>query len=98
MANRENPLRHKDVRSLEGRLKGYHRLRVGEYRAIFETDSAGRRIGVLEIIPRGRGYSFEGVAGGQNRVLKTGRTRSPFGLSRTMLTRPIWAPLSIFQA
>lgn len=52
----ENPFRHRDVRSLEGKLKGYHRFRVGEYRAIIEMDSAGRRIGVLEIIPRGKGY------------------------------------------
>ena len=32
----ENPLRHKDVRALEGKLKGFYRLRVGPYRVIFE--------------------------------------------------------------
>lgn len=52
----ENPLRHKNVRSLEGKLKGHYRLRIGEYRAIFELDPDGRRIGVLAVIPRGKGY------------------------------------------
>jgi mRNA interferase RelE/StbE len=52
----ENPLRHKDVRPLEGKLKGSYRLRVGEYRIIFELDSESRRIGLLAIVPRGKGY------------------------------------------
>ncbi len=52
----ENPLRYKDVRSLEGKLKGYYRLRIGEYRAIFELDPRYRRIGVLAVITRGKGY------------------------------------------
>lgn len=56
----ENPLRHKDVRSLEGKLRGYHRLRIGEYRAVFELDTEGGRIGVLAVIPRGEGYSGTG--------------------------------------
>jgi mRNA interferase RelE/StbE len=52
----ENPLRHKDVRPLEGKLKGFSRFRVGKYRLIFEMDSANRRIGVLAVISRGKGY------------------------------------------
>ena len=52
----KNPLRHKDVRPLEGKLKGFYRLRVGEYRIIFELDSENRRIGLLAIVPRGKGY------------------------------------------
>jgi mRNA interferase RelE/StbE len=52
----ENPLQHKDVRSLEGKLKGYYRLRVGEYRIIFELDTQQRRIGILAVVPRGKGY------------------------------------------
>lgn len=52
----ENPLRHKDVRPLEGKLKGFYRLRSGEYRIIFELDSSDRRIGILAIVPRGKGY------------------------------------------
>ena len=52
----ENPLRHKDVRALEGKLKLFYRYRVGEYRVIFELDGAHRRIGVLAVIPRSKGY------------------------------------------
>jgi hypothetical protein len=40
LAETDNPLRHKDVRSL----------------AIFELDPDGRRIGVLVVIPLGKGY------------------------------------------
>lgn len=52
----EHPLSHKDVRPLAGKLRGFYRLRVGEFRLIFELDSANKRIGVLLIIPRGNAY------------------------------------------
>jgi len=52
----ENPLRHKDVRPLEGKLKGFYRVRIGEYRIILELDSESKRIGLLSIVPRGKGY------------------------------------------
>lgn len=52
----ENPLRHKDVRPLEGKLRGFHRLRVGEYRLIVEFDTEHNRIGVLAVVPRGKAY------------------------------------------
>jgi len=97
LADAENPLRHKDVRSLDGKLKEFYRFRVGEYRVIFELDPRDRRIGVLAVIPRGKGYWRAGPRTPQKPALKTGRTRRPFGLSRTMLTRPIWTPLSSFQ-
>jgi mRNA-degrading endonuclease RelE of RelBE toxin-antitoxin system len=52
----ENPLRHKDVRPLEGKLRSFLRFRVGEHRIIFEIDSPNRRIGVLAIVARTNGY------------------------------------------
>ncbi len=52
----ENPLGHKAVRALEGKLKPFFRLRVGDYRIIFELDSGGKRIGILAIVPRGKAY------------------------------------------
>jgi len=52
----ENPLRHKDVRDLEGKFQGYYRLRIGEYRLIFELATAMRKISVLAIAPRGKAY------------------------------------------
>ena len=56
LAEAENPLRQKDVRSLEGKLKAFYRLRVGEYRVIFELDAENRRTGVLAMVPGGRAY------------------------------------------
>ena len=56
LGGQENPLRHKDVRPLEGKLKGFHRLRVGEYRIIFELDLENKRLGLLALVPRGKGY------------------------------------------
>ena len=50
----ENPLRHKDVRDLEGKFQGYYRLRIGEYRLIFELDSAHKKIGIHAVGPRGK--------------------------------------------
>ncbi|MBM3295161.1 MAG: type II toxin-antitoxin system RelE/ParE family toxin [Candidatus Aminicenantes bacterium] len=56
VASAENPVHHRDVRALEGKLRGFYRLRVGEYRAILEFDRKGRRVGVLAIVPRGQAY------------------------------------------
>jgi mRNA interferase RelE/StbE len=56
LGGQENPLRHKDVRPLEGKFKGFYRLRVGEYRVIFELDPENKRIGLLALVPRGKGY------------------------------------------
>jgi len=56
LADMENPMRHKDVRSLEGNLQGFYRFRVGEYRIIFELDPENKRLGLLAVVPRGKGY------------------------------------------
>ena len=52
----EHPLSHKDVRPLVGKLRGFYRFRVGEFRLIFELDRTQKRIGILSIIPRGNAY------------------------------------------
>jgi mRNA interferase RelE/StbE len=52
----ENPLLHKDVRPLTGKLKGFYRLRVGDFRIIFELDRQNKRIGVNVIVTRGNAY------------------------------------------
>jgi mRNA-degrading endonuclease RelE of RelBE toxin-antitoxin system len=52
----ENPSRHKDIRPLEGKLRGFHRFRVGEYRLIIEFDTKNKRIGVHAVISRGKAY------------------------------------------
>ena len=52
----ENPLSHKDVRPLVGKLRGFYRLRVGEFRIIFELDRPNKRIGAHVIVLRGDAY------------------------------------------
>jgi len=52
----ENPLSHKDVRPLVGKLRGFYRLKVGDFRIILDLDRVNKRIGVLAIIPRGNAY------------------------------------------
>jgi mRNA interferase RelE/StbE len=52
----ENPLRHKDIRPLEGKLEGFHRLRVGEFRLIIEFDETNKLIGAHAIVTRGKAY------------------------------------------
>jgi len=52
----DNPLLHKDVRKLTGRLKDRYRLRVGEYRIIFRIKSQERFIEVSDIVHRREAY------------------------------------------
>ena len=52
----DNPLLHKDVRKLTGRLKNRHRLRIGEYRVIFRIKRQERLIEVLDIVHREEAY------------------------------------------
>jgi len=42
---------HKDVKPLTGKLKGFYRLRVGEFKIIFELDRTNKCIGVHIIVP-----------------------------------------------
>ena len=52
----DDPLRHRDVRSLSGKLEGVYRLRVGKYRVILEVDTASKSIKVMLVEPRGSAY------------------------------------------
>ena len=52
----ENPLLHKDVRTLIGKMRGFYRLRIGEFRIIFELDRQDRRIGIHVIVSRKNAY------------------------------------------
>jgi len=44
-----------DVRKLQG-SEGEWRLRVGDYRIVYERDARQRTISVLGVAPRGRAY------------------------------------------
>ncbi|WP_164930892.1 type II toxin-antitoxin system RelE family toxin [Aquifex aeolicus] len=52
----EDPLMHKHVRPLVGKLKGFYRLRVGDYRVIFALIPEEKIIAVVNIAPRGEAY------------------------------------------
>jgi len=52
----ENPIFHKDVRPLAGKLRGFYKLRIGDLRVISEIDWTHKRIGVLAIVPCGNAY------------------------------------------
>ncbi|MDH7513017.1 MAG: type II toxin-antitoxin system RelE/ParE family toxin [Clostridiales bacterium] len=56
LCKKGNPIFQKDVRRLEGKLKGFYRLRIGDLRVIFEVDWEEKRIGVLAVVPRGNAY------------------------------------------
>jgi mRNA interferase RelE/StbE len=43
-----------DVRRLSGREE--HRLRVGDWRILFERDPKTRSIAIVRVLPRGRAY------------------------------------------
>lgn len=52
----KNPLVHKDVKPLVGELKGFYRLRVGEYRVVFSVIPGQKTIAIVNIAPRGSVY------------------------------------------
>jgi mRNA interferase RelE/StbE len=51
-----NPLLHKNVRPLIGKLRGFYRLRIGDFRIIFELDRQQKRIGIHVIVSRKNAY------------------------------------------
>ncbi|MBU1672686.1 MAG: type II toxin-antitoxin system RelE/ParE family toxin [Actinobacteria bacterium] len=52
----ENPFIHPDVRTLTGELKGSWRMRVGDWRILFEPQGESRTLRVYAILPRGSAY------------------------------------------
>lgn len=52
----DNSLLHRDVRPLIGKLRGFHRLRIGNFRIIFELDRKKKRIGIHIIVSREDAY------------------------------------------
>jgi mRNA interferase RelE/StbE len=52
----DNPARHQDVRPLTGELRGFYRLRIGDYRLVFALLKDVRTIAVVNISPRGDVY------------------------------------------
>ncbi len=52
----ETPLTHPGVRPLSGPLAGLHRLRLGDYRIIYQVDAVAGVVHVLRIAHRREAY------------------------------------------
>jgi len=50
------PRRHNNVKQLTGRLQGFFRYRVGDYRVIYAIDDAKRAVTVITIAHRRESY------------------------------------------
>ncbi len=51
-----DPHRHPNIKRLKGRLKGYYRYRVGDYRVIYRIDENQRLVIVALIVHRSDAY------------------------------------------
>jgi len=51
-----DPRHHNNIKSLKGKLKGYSRFRVGDWRVIFNIDDGKRQVWVLDIAHRSEVY------------------------------------------
>lgn len=52
----ENPIEHDEVKPLTGELRGFYRLRVGDYRIVFGIIKEEHIIAVVNMAPRGDVY------------------------------------------
>ncbi|HEX9736555.1 MAG TPA: type II toxin-antitoxin system RelE/ParE family toxin [Thermoanaerobaculia bacterium] len=52
----QTPRRHPNVKPLTGKLKGYYRFRIGDYRVIYRVDDDGRLVIVALITHRSKAY------------------------------------------
>ena len=52
----ENPLLHRNVRPLTGKLHGDYRLRLGDWRILFTPKEEKKIIYIYAILPRGNSY------------------------------------------
>jgi mRNA interferase RelE/StbE len=48
--------RHPQAKALRGKLAGLSRLRIGDWRVIYELDHQREVLLILAVKPRGRGY------------------------------------------
>jgi mRNA interferase RelE/StbE len=52
----DDPPAHRGVKPLHGELRGFFRLRIGDYRVVFSLLREDRIIAVVNIFPRGDAY------------------------------------------
>jgi len=51
-----NPYLHPNIKPLKGKLAGYYRYRVGDYRVVYQVDERKSQIIVVTIVHRGSAY------------------------------------------
>ena len=51
-----NPVEHPNVKPLTGDLRGFYRLRIGDYRIVFAIIRETKTIAVVNFAPRGDAY------------------------------------------
>ena len=56
LSRQQDPLENTQVKALTGELKGFYRLRIGDYRIIFALLEEEKVIAVVNIFPRGNAY------------------------------------------
>lgn len=52
----QTPRRHPNIKPLTGKLKGYYRFRIGDYRVIYRIDDDGLLVIVALITHRSKAY------------------------------------------
>ena len=52
----QTPRSHPNIKPLTGKLKGYYRYRIGDYRVIYRIDDDGRLVIVVLITHRSKAY------------------------------------------
>jgi mRNA interferase RelE/StbE len=53
---KSDPRRHPNIKALKGKLAGYHRYRVGDYRVIYRIQDGERVVIVVLIVHRSQAY------------------------------------------
>jgi mRNA interferase RelE/StbE len=51
-----NPYKHNNIKALTGKLKSYHRYRVGNYRIVYEIIENKKEVNIILIQKRGDVY------------------------------------------
>lgn len=51
-----DPRRHANIKPLKGKLAGYFRFRVGDYRVIYRIDDDNQKVFILKIVHRSEAY------------------------------------------
>jgi len=54
-----NPYLHPNIKTLKGKLAGYYRYRVGDYRVVYEIDERTNQVMVVTVVHRSGAYRHQ---------------------------------------